>query len=35
LPDWVRVYITQKSREPLVWFIPLHGSDFKRDQKAP
>ena len=22
LPDWVRVYLTQKGREPLVWFIP-------------
>jgi general secretion pathway protein J len=34
LPDWVRVYLTQKGREPLVWFIPLHVSEFKRDLKA-
>jgi hypothetical protein len=33
LPDWVRVYLTQKGREPLVWFIHLHTSDFKRDSK--
>jgi general secretion pathway protein J len=24
LPDWVRVYLTQKGREPLVLFIPIH-----------
>ena len=35
LPDWVRVYLTQKGREPLVWFIHLHVSDFKNDSKAP
>jgi general secretion pathway protein J len=34
LPDWVRVYLTQKGREPLVWFIPVHVSEFKRDLKA-
>jgi prepilin-type N-terminal cleavage/methylation domain-containing protein len=34
LPDWVRVYITQKGREPLVWLIPLHVSDFKQDPKG-
>ena len=33
LPDWVRVYLTQKGREPLVWLIPVHVSDFKRDTK--
>jgi prepilin-type N-terminal cleavage/methylation domain-containing protein len=34
LPDWVRVYLTQKGREPLVWLIPLHVSDFKQEQKG-
>lgn len=34
LPDWVRVYLTQKSREPLVWIIPLHVSDFKNEAKT-
>jgi general secretion pathway protein J len=34
LPDWVRVYLTQKGREPMVWLIPVHVSDFKRDVKA-
>jgi prepilin-type N-terminal cleavage/methylation domain-containing protein len=34
LPDWVRVYLTQKGREPLVWLIPVHVSDFKQDQKG-
>ena len=28
LPDWVRVYLTQKGRAPLVWFIQLPVSDF-------
>jgi general secretion pathway protein J len=28
LPDWVRVYITLKGRKPMVWFIPLHVSDY-------
>lgn len=28
LPDWVRVYLTLKGRQPLVWFIPLHVSDY-------
>ena len=32
-PDWVRVYLTQKGREPVVWFIHLQTSDFKRDSK--
>jgi prepilin-type N-terminal cleavage/methylation domain-containing protein len=35
LPDWVRVYLTQKGREPLVWFIHLQESDFKNVPKAP
>ena len=35
LPDWVRVYLTQKGREPLVWFIHLHVSDYKNDATAP
>jgi prepilin-type N-terminal cleavage/methylation domain-containing protein len=34
LPDWVRVYLTQKGREPMVWIIPLHVSDFRRNQKT-
>jgi general secretion pathway protein J len=29
LPDWVRVYLTQKGREPLVWFIPLQVTEHK------
>jgi general secretion pathway protein J len=29
LPDWVRVYLTQQGREPLVWFIPIYVSDVK------
>jgi prepilin-type N-terminal cleavage/methylation domain-containing protein len=28
LPDWVRVYLTQKGREPLVLFIPIYVSVF-------
>jgi len=35
LPDWIRVYLTQKGREPLVWFIHLYVSDFKSDTKVP
>jgi general secretion pathway protein J len=31
LPDWVRVYLTQKGREPLVWLIPLHVSGLKHE----
>ena len=31
LPDWVRVYLTQKGRESLVWLIPLHVSDNKNE----
>jgi hypothetical protein len=32
LPDWVRVYLTQKGQEPVVWFIPLYVSDYKNDK---
>lgn len=28
LPDWVRIYLTLKGRAPMVWFIPLHVSDY-------
>jgi hypothetical protein len=35
LPDWIRVYLTQKGREPLVWFVHLYVSDFKSDDKVP
>jgi general secretion pathway protein J len=35
LPDWVRVYLTQKGREPLVWFIHLHVSDYRNDDESP
>ena len=35
LPDWVRVYLSQKGRERLVWFIHLHAPDFKNDTEAP
>jgi general secretion pathway protein J len=35
LPDWVRVYLTPKGREPQVWLIPLHVSVFKQDLKGP
>jgi general secretion pathway protein J len=28
LPDWVRVYLTPKGREPVVLFIPIHVSDY-------
>jgi general secretion pathway protein J len=34
LPDWVRVYLTQKGREPLVWFIHLPVADYKNDEEA-
>jgi prepilin-type N-terminal cleavage/methylation domain-containing protein len=34
LPDWVRVYLTQKGRDPLVWFIHLHVSDHKNETRA-
>ncbi len=29
LPDWIRVYLTQKGQEPIVWFIHLHVADFQ------
>jgi prepilin-type N-terminal cleavage/methylation domain-containing protein len=32
LPDWVRVYLTQKGREPLVWFIHLYRAEFKGEE---
>jgi hypothetical protein len=35
LPDWVRVYLTQKGREPLVWFIHLQVAGYKNDEAAP
>jgi hypothetical protein len=28
-PDWVRVYLTPKGRQPQVWMIPIHVSDYK------
>lgn len=31
LPDWVRVYLTQKGRNPMVLFIPIHVSDYKNE----
>jgi prepilin-type N-terminal cleavage/methylation domain-containing protein len=34
LPHWVRVYLTQKGRAPLVWFIHLPVSDFRDDAKS-
>ena len=34
LPNWIRVYFTQKGQAPLVWFIHLHISDFKDDAKS-
>ena len=34
LPDWIRGYLTQKRREPLVWFIHLHVSDSRNDPKV-
>jgi general secretion pathway protein J len=35
LPDWIRVYLTQKGREPLVWFIHLHVSDYRNETRTP
>jgi general secretion pathway protein J len=34
VPDWVRVYLTQKGQEPLVWFIHLHVSGFTHDARS-
>ena len=31
LPNWIRIYFTQKGRAPLVWFISLPVSDFRND----
>lgn len=31
LPDWVRVYLTQKGHETMVWFIHLHAWDSKNE----
>lgn len=31
LPHWIRVYLTQKGRAPLIWFIHLHVSDYTHD----
>jgi prepilin-type N-terminal cleavage/methylation domain-containing protein len=31
LPDWVRVYLTQKGRDAVVLFIPIHVSDYKNE----
>jgi len=33
LPHWIRVYLTQKGRAPLIWFIHLHASDLRDDAK--
>jgi prepilin-type N-terminal cleavage/methylation domain-containing protein len=34
LPDWVRVYVTQKGQAPMVWFIPLFVTDYKYETRA-
>ena len=34
LPHWIRVYLTQKGRAPLVWFIHLHASDYRNDARS-
>jgi prepilin-type N-terminal cleavage/methylation domain-containing protein len=34
LPDWVRIYLTPKGRERMVWFIPLHVSDYQNEARA-
>ena len=34
LPHWIRVYLTQKGRAPLIWFIHLHTSDTRNDAKS-
>jgi general secretion pathway protein J len=28
MPDWVRVYLTQKGKTPLVLFIPIHVAEY-------
>jgi general secretion pathway protein J len=35
LPDWVRVYLTPKGQEPLVWFIHLNVSGAMDDERIP
>ena len=35
LPHWIRVYLTQKGRAPLVWFIQLHVSDYRDGDRSP
>jgi general secretion pathway protein J len=34
LPQWIRVYLTQKGQAPLVWFIHLHASDSRNDGRS-
>jgi general secretion pathway protein J len=34
LPDWVRVYLSQKGKEPLVLFIPLFVSAYHHESPA-
>jgi hypothetical protein len=34
LPQWIRVYLTQKGQAPLVWFIHLHASDARNDGRS-
>jgi prepilin-type N-terminal cleavage/methylation domain-containing protein len=34
LPQWIRVYFTQKWQAPLVWFVHLHISDFRDDDRS-
>ncbi len=34
LPHWIRVYLAQKGRAPLVWFIHLPVSDFRNDTSS-
>jgi prepilin-type N-terminal cleavage/methylation domain-containing protein len=34
IPHWIRVYLTQKGRAPLIWFIHLHVSDYRHDSRS-
>jgi prepilin-type N-terminal cleavage/methylation domain-containing protein len=34
LPHWIRVYLTQKGRAPLVWFIHLYVSDSGNEDRS-
>ncbi|HZK13810.1 MAG TPA: prepilin-type N-terminal cleavage/methylation domain-containing protein [Desulfobaccales bacterium] len=34
LPQWIRVYLTQKGQTPLVWFIHLQVSDYSHDASS-